>query len=115
MPPTRPKDALERLRSHRVRPDFDGSLHETLSRQAKDLERTHKRLGNAAAAWGRVCPPEFLSRTAIVGLNRGVLTIRVRDASTRYELDRMLRAGGETAVLRSVNAPIRKIKLVVGA
>ncbi|TVQ64383.1 MAG: DUF721 domain-containing protein [Phycisphaerales bacterium] len=106
-------DALDRLRAHRVRADKDVSMRSLLEREAVELRRTQKRLGNAAAVWAETCPPDLLGHTSLAGLLRGVLTIRVRDASTRYELDRMLRSGGEAAMVRRLNAPVRKVKLVV--
>lgn len=107
-------DALQRLRTLRVREAPDLSMRAVFSEESKHLERVRKRTGGAAKAWCEICPPELLRRTAIVGLNRGVLTVRVSDASTRYELDRLLRAGAEADLLRRSAAPIRRVKLVVG-
>ncbi len=43
---------------------------------------------------------------------RGLVTIGVEDASTRFELDRLLRAGAERAFIRACAASVRKIRLV---
>lgn len=108
-----PTDALSRLRALRVREAPDLSMGAVFAIESKHLERARKRTGGAAKAWCEVCPPDLLRRTAIVGLTRGVLTISVRDASTRYELDRLLRSGAETELLRRSAAPVRRVKLVV--
>lgn len=78
----------------------------------RDLQRAEKRVAGSAALWERACPPELLDRTSVVGLQRGVLTIGVRDHSTRYILDRMLRSGLETDLIRRSAVAIHKVKLV---
>jgi len=78
----------------------------------RELKRTEKRLAGTAALWERVCPPELLERTCIVGLQRGTLTIGVRDHSTRYMLDRMLRSGLEADLIRRSAVSISSVKLV---
>lgn len=78
----------------------------------RDLQRTEKRMAGSGALWERVCPPELLDRTSVVGLQRGVLTIGVRDHSTRYILDRMLRSGLEADLIRRSAVAISKVKLV---
>lgn len=78
----------------------------------RELKRTEKRLAGTAALWERVCPPELIERTCIVGLQRGTLTIGVRDHSTRYMLDRMLRSGLEADLIRRSAVSISSVKLV---
>jgi hypothetical protein len=78
----------------------------------RELQRTEKRIAGSAALWERVCPPELIERTCVVGLQRGVLTIGVRDHSTRYVLDRMLRSGLETDLIRRSAVSISSVKLV---
>jgi hypothetical protein len=78
----------------------------------RELQRTEKRLAGTAALWERVCPPELLERTCVVGLQRGTLTIGVRDHSTRYMIDRMLRSGLEADLIRRSAVSISSVKLV---
>lgn len=80
--------------------------------QQRELQRTEKRLAGSSALWERVCPPELLERTCVVGLQRGTLTIGVRDHSTRYVLDRMLRSGMEEDLRRRSAVSISSVKLV---
>lgn len=78
----------------------------------RELQRTEKRLAGSSALWERVCPPELLERTCVVGLQRGTLTIGVRDHSTRYVLDRLLRSGLEDEVRRRSAVSVSSVKLV---
>lgn len=78
----------------------------------RELQRTEKRLAGSSALWERVCPPELLERTCVVGLQRGTLTIGVRDHSTRYVLDRLLRSGLEDEVRRRSAVSVSTVKLV---
>ena len=103
---------LEALRKGRVRPERDGSLGEMFRERSAELQKLEKRLGGVARAWQSVCPPELLGRTSVRSLARGVLTIGVEDASTRFELDRVLRAGGERTFIRACPTTVRKLKLV---
>lgn len=112
MLPQQAQDQLQRrqdqiqARSRRV--EVSGLFAST----QRDLQRTEKRLAGSAALWERVCPPELLERTCVVGLTRGTLTIGVRDHSTRYVLDRMLRSGLEADLIRRSAVSISTVKLV---
>lgn len=79
----------------------------------RELQRTEKRVAGCAVLWEKACPSELLPHTAIVGLNRGVLTIGVSDHSTRYALDRELRSGLEAELVRRSASPLSKVRLVV--
>ncbi len=114
MDPTAHAAQLEALRRRRAAPPRDPRLAPGFAAAAKELARTQKRLAGAARAWEAVCPPALINRTAIENLTRGVLTIRARDAATRFELDRALRAGGEDALIRLAPTTIRRVKLAIG-
>ncbi len=104
---------LQQLREHRVRKPPNTDLRPLFEATAATLKRDRKRLSNTADAWASVCPPQLLPRTAILTLSRGALTIAVPDAPTSFELDRALRAGAETHLIRACLAPVRKVKLVI--
>ena len=65
--------------------------------------------GEALNLW--ICVRSLMSEDE--GVARGVLQVRCQDASTRYELDRWLRAGGEHALVRAAGARVIKVKLVL--
>jgi len=75
------------------------------------LERKQRQIAGAAEAWEKVCPAELIDRTRIVSMRRGVLTIGAADAATRFELDRMLRSGGQRAVARASRTPIARVRI----
>jgi len=87
---------------------LDGAIAE----QARALKRLEKQLRGAGDAWLAHCPDDLQEKTAIVGVSRGVLTVRASGAAARYELDRWLRAGGERAVIAASQAPIRRVRVV---
>lgn len=103
-------DALRRRRAFRPRRD---ALADAFTAAARELERSRRRLAGVAEAWEAVCPPGLVERTAIEGVARGVLTIRVADASTRFELDRLLRTGAEAALVGLAPSTIRRVRLAL--
>ena len=68
-------------------------------------------LAGAARAWASVVPPALAAACVLEALSRGVLRVRVTDAGARFELDRFLRAGGETNVIRACGVAIRSVRL----
>ncbi len=104
---------LQQLREYRVRKPPNTDLRPLFEATAANLKRERKRLANTADAWAAVCPPHLLPRTAILTLSRGALHIAVPDAPTSFELDRALREGAETQLIRACLAPVRKVKLSI--
>jgi len=80
----------------------------------KQLSRAERGTASVAEAWCELCPSELVQKTAIEGVSRGVLHVRVRDASTRFELDRALRSGMERELVRRVAMSLRRVKLSIG-
>lgn len=103
--------SLGRLRGNRVRAGRDLSLA-SLAGTARVYQRAAKNLAGVSRAWEAACPPEALPNTSIVSLNRGVLTIGVDGASTRYTIDRAMRAGGLRTLRDASNAAITRVKLI---
>jgi hypothetical protein len=105
--------ALERLRAGRNRPERDLSVSGIVASQKKALAKQHRELAGVWASWAAGVPARLLDRTTLVGVSRGVLTVRVADAAARFELDRFLRTGGEIDLVRRAPIGVRKIKLVL--
>jgi hypothetical protein len=105
-------EQLKRLRRWRTRPEPDlslGFLEQRLKRVRKDVDR----LGEAASVWREQVPPELVDRTRLEGLHRGTLKVGVDSAGALYELDRLLRAGLETRILRACRrGGVSRIRLV---
>lgn len=84
-----------------------------MTRQAGNIRRLEKSMGAVATAWQELVPSPLADRTALVGVSRGVLTVRAGDASARFELDRWLRSGGELAVIRRCVTGLTRVRVVV--
>ena len=106
-------DHIARLRENRTYPLRARDLKHDFALIEKTLQRDQRRLGAVARAWTANCPHKLLPRTSVIAMNRGVLTIGADDSSTRFELDRWLRAGGEEQIIKGTRTTLRKIKVVV--
>jgi len=109
-------DDLDRfavVRASRVRGERAVQMGETFQAQAMSLKRTRFRHLGCARAWEAVCPADRIDRTAIVGIRNGALTIGVADHATKFELDRLLRAGAERELVKLAPTTVRRVKLIV--
>ena len=88
-------------------------MGETFQMQAQSLKRSQRKHLGCARAWESVCPPDRIERTAIVGIKGGALTIGVADHATKFELDRLLRAGAERELVKLAPTTVRRVRLVV--
>ncbi len=104
---------LSRLRELRAPRERDAALATEVERLRAEMERRRRRGSGAAAAWEVVVPDGLREKSEVVGVSRGVLSVRVRDASARFALDRFLRSGGEAALIGAARIAIRRVKLIV--
>jgi hypothetical protein len=104
---------IERLRAWRASPVPDVSLRDPLASAAREFKRQARTFGSLGSAWTALAPEGVGDRAALVSLARGVLTVRCEDAATRFELDRWLRGGGETALISRASAKVNRVKLVL--
>lgn len=109
----RSQPSLARLREVRVQKDRNAALAADIDRLRAELVRRHRAGVGASGAWSCTVPPELSEKCTVLGVFRGVLKVRVRDAATRFALDRFLRSGGETAVIRASPVPVKKVRLVL--
>lgn len=103
--------ALRRLRKVWADPTIGAAVHDAFD-QAK---HAHKAVGAAAIAVAQTLPSHLADKVDVVKLSRGVLTLAVPDSATRYVLDRILRMGAETALLKRVPASVKSVRIVVSA
>jgi len=106
---------IERARARVVRPPRVRPVAGQFAAVGAGLKRDRARLAAVARAWLECCPGTLAERSAIRSFARGVLTVAADDASTRFELDRWLRSGGEDAVIRASRAPVHRVKIVAGS
>jgi hypothetical protein len=64
-------------------------------------------------AWEELAPPGLRDRARVVSLSRGVLNLRVSDASARFEVDRWLRAGGQARLARACGRGISRVRFTM--
>lgn len=115
MDPSASQNHVESLRRGRVRPEPDRSMKFLKDLFKREVEKPYKQLGDLIEVWGELLPDELVQHSRLESLSRGVLNVVV-DSSTRlYELDRLLREGGEKALIKRHRGPaFRRIKLRVG-
>ena len=77
----------------------------------KRYAKPHQQLGDLVTLWQQLVPEPLGSRTSLRSLHRGVLTVTVDDSATLYQLDRLLRGGVETQIIKRINGAVRRIKL----
>jgi hypothetical protein len=100
--------SLKNLRTWRVSRDRDLTIGKQLGSVVRAAATSQRRNSGGVAAWESAAPAH-LRRLCEVGCTPGgVLTIKVKNAAARFQLDRWLRSGGE-ASLRS--GGVKKVKL----
>lgn len=104
---------LDQLRAWRTQPSRDLTLGKEFAQVGQLLRRQERTLGGIGGAWADLAPPALRPKTTLVGLNRGVLTVRVADAPAKFELDRWLRSGGELALIKRCPAGLTKVRLTI--
>jgi len=108
-------DRLARVRLLRAPRERESSVAGVFLAEGSRIARLAKQMGGVAEAWETVCPPDLAPRTRVVGVSRGVLTIGVADASTRWALERLLKGGADRAVITGCPMTVRRIRLVADA
>ena len=103
--------ALKRTRKVWADPTIAAAVHDAF----EHAKHAHKAVGAAAIAVAQTLPSHIADKVEVVKLSRGVLTLGVPDSATRYVLDRLLRMGAESALLKRVPASVKAIKIVVVA
>jgi len=105
--------AVERIRANRVRPERETSLTRELSRLSTRYARDASGIGKVAETWEAVAPDDVRSSARLKSLSRGVLTLTVPDASSRYRLERALQSGLRRSLIRTSSVTIRDVRVRV--
>jgi hypothetical protein len=109
----RTQPSLARLRQLRVPRERDAALAADIERLRAELIRRRRAGVGTAGAWACTVPPELAEKSTVIGVFRGVMKVRARDAATRFALDRYLRSGGEAAVIRASPIAVKRVRLVM--
>lgn len=94
-----------------MRRERDLSIGGALESLRREAERSRRDESRVERVWGELVPAELRRVTRVVGVSRGVLTVRVRDSSSRFMLDRWLRSGGQQA-LRGAKVSFSRVRVV---
>jgi len=105
--------ALARLQERRARPERARPVADDFKALQANLARDARRFGAIGAVWAEHCPPELVARTRVAAFERGVLHIEAADASTRYALDRALRAGLAGRIVESSRSAVRRVRVAL--
>ena len=101
---------LRQLRHWRVWRERDISIGDSIRQAAARVDEQRRAGRGAGASWEELVPARVRERCHVVLVLRGVMTVKVRDAAARFEVDRWLRSGGELELIR--RAGIKKVKIV---
>ena len=106
---------IEQLRKHKQRRERDLSIAPLVGAMGDDARRTQRRLGALIDLWSQLVPGELERHSRVVGVRGGIVQIQCDSASTKYELDRLLRQGLEHELRRRYPSTLTKIRLSIGA
>lgn len=115
--------ALEQIRERRTRvsarrsaPANQRTVAPDVEKMMREMNRERRSIAVVSRAWPLVIRRESLVNATTLRVARGVLTVYVPSAAVRFELDRLLRAGGETELMRALPAAVnvKRIVLKVG-
>lgn len=104
---------IEQLRRDRVPPARETSISNIVNAVSKQATRTNKRLGQLIDLWLAHVPPAIAAKSTILSLRGGTLHVAVDDASTSYELDRLLREGLEQTLRAQFRSTLVRVKVRV--
>lgn len=107
---TPPRDALDRLRGLRVRPDRARSLGDDLRMQIGSIKKISHAESAAIDAWNTVVPDDVAPHCSASGMKAGKLVVEVPSAAARFMADRWLRSGGLVELKALARVPIRGIE-----
>lgn len=103
--------ALKRMRKVWGDPTIAAAVHDAFDH----AKHAYKAVGAASIAVAQTFPSHIADKIEVIKLTRGVLTLGVPDSSTRYIVDRLLRSGAQTALLKRVPASVKSLKIVISA
>lgn len=103
---------IERRRSF-VRATGVTSLQQDIDRVRRAAQASVRRESSLQVAWGRTAPPELAERCRAVALRGGVLTLAVKDQSSRYLVDRWIRGSGRASLATALGTGVTRVTINV--
>lgn len=106
---------LDSVRRHRVYATPDRTLGFLADTFKREVEKPYKQLIDLIPTWEELVPVELKSHTRLDRLARGTLHVVVQGSANLYELDRLLRGGLQTQIIKQQRGSnVRRIKLELG-
>ncbi len=102
---------LRQLRQWRAARERDVSIGASIREATARVDEQRRAAGGAGESWEALVPARVRERCRVVLVLRGVMTVQVRDAAARFEVDRWLRSGGELELVK--RAGIKRVKVVL--
>ncbi len=104
--------SIARIAPHRRLPETAAGLGAEFAAQGVRYKRMANKAGTIGEIWDALCPPGLIERTS-VKVARGVLTISVRDAATRYRVERALKSGLSDTLVRQSPLAVRRVRVEI--
>ncbi|MEM1356309.1 MAG: DciA family protein [Planctomycetota bacterium] len=105
MKPDQAQQRLDLLRQSRSLPRKDLSLGFMTEQFNRDVEKPYRQLGDLAELWREIVPDRLLTHCRLVGLSRGTLHVEADHAAAHFEIDRLLRSGLQTDLIKRHKGP----------
>jgi len=105
MKPDQAQHHLDLLRKSRSLPRKDLSLGFLTEQFKREVEKPYQQLGDLAELWRELVPERLIAHCRLVGLSRGTLHVEAAHAAAHFEIDRLLRSGLQTDLIKRHKGP----------
>lgn len=112
MKPDLAQQHLDLLRKSRSLPRRDLTLGFMTDQFKREVAKAFQQLGDLAELWRELVPQRLVACSRLIGLSRGTLYVEVDHAAAHFEIDRLLRSGLQTDLIRRHKGPaFRKVQI----
>jgi hypothetical protein len=102
---------VDQLREWRKRKIRDTSIESSLIEFRKSLKKSNKQLTQIMEAWDNEVPQQLSQNAIPTSLRAGVLEVSVRDSSTSYQLNQLIRAGLLCKLQEQCSGTLKQIRV----
>ncbi len=102
---------VDQLREWRKRKIRDTSIESSLIEFRKSLKKSNKQLTQIMEAWDNEVPQQLSQNAIPTSLRAGVLEVSVRDSSTSYQLNQLIRASLLCKLQEQCSGTLKQIRV----
>ena len=102
---------VEQLREWRKRKVRDTSIESSLIEFRKSLKKSNKQLTQILQAWDNEVPQQLSQNAIPTSLRAGILEVSVRDSSTSYQLNQLIRTGLLRKLQEQCSGTLKQIRV----